>query len=199
MKKCTKCKEDKELDQFNKTDKHKDGLKNWCKLCVREYDKIYQEKNKHIRETKRNEKKHLKKEYDKINSKLYSALNKEKRKSYRKEKYHNDPLFKLKVLCNSYIRTSLKRNNYIKSNRTEEIIGCTIEELKIYLESKFESWMNWNNHGIYNGEENFGWDIDHIIPLSSVYEENKIIELNHYTNLQPLCSKINRDIKGNKI
>ena len=39
----------------------------------------------------------------------------------------------------------------------------------------------------------------HITPLSSVDNENDIIRLNHYTNLQPLCSKINRDIKKDKI
>jgi hypothetical protein len=25
--------------------------------------------------------------------------------------------------------------------------------------------MNWGNYGKYNGEINYGWDIDHIIPL----------------------------------
>jgi 5-methylcytosine-specific restriction endonuclease McrA len=64
--------------------------------------------------------------------------------------------------------------------------------------------MNYENKGLYNGELNYGWDIDHIIPLSSIdknlTEEERFIklkELNHYTNLQPLCSKINRDIKRN--
>ena len=59
--------------------------------------------------------------------------------------------------------------------------------------------MNWENKGLYNGTFNFGWDIDHIIPLSSASCKEDIIRLNHYTNLQPLCSKINREIKRNKI
>ena len=59
--------------------------------------------------------------------------------------------------------------------------------------------MIWENKGLYNGEFNFGWDIDHIIPLSSAKTEKDIIRLNHYTNLQPLCSKINRDIKKDHI
>ena len=59
--------------------------------------------------------------------------------------------------------------------------------------------MNWNNRGLYNGELNYGWDIDHIIPVSYAKNEEELLLLNHYTNLQPLCSKINRDIKRNKV
>lgn len=55
--------------------------------------------------------------------------------------------------------------------------------------------MNWNNYGLYNGEFNYGWDIDHIIPSSSAKCEKDAYKLSHYTNLQPLCSKINRDVK----
>ena len=40
-----------------------------------------------------------------------------------------------------------------------------------------------------------GWDIDHIEPLANATCEEDIIRLNHYTNLRPLCSKVNRDIK----
>ena len=59
--------------------------------------------------------------------------------------------------------------------------------------------MTWENKSKYNGEFNYGWDIDHIIPLSTAKTEEDIIKLNHYTNLQPLCSKINRHIKSDKI
>ena len=57
--------------------------------------------------------------------------------------------------------------------------------------------MSWSNYGLYNGEKNFGWDIDHIIPLSIANTEEEVIKLNHYTNLQPLCSYINRVVKKN--
>ena len=75
------------------------------------------------------------------------------------------------------------------------IQSVLFEEFKIYLESKFEDWMNWNNYGYFNGELNYGWDIDHINPLNSAQIEEEIIRLNHYTNLQPLCSYTNRHIK----
>ena len=59
--------------------------------------------------------------------------------------------------------------------------------------------MTWDNRGKYNGTPNFGWDIDHIIPTSTAKTIDDVITLNHYTNLQPLCSHINRDIKRNFI
>jgi hypothetical protein len=59
--------------------------------------------------------------------------------------------------------------------------------------------MSWENYGLYNGELNYGWDIDHIIPTSLANSEENVIQLNHYSNLQPLCSKVNRDIKRNLV
>lgn len=55
--------------------------------------------------------------------------------------------------------------------------------------------MNWNNYGIYNGTQQYGWDIDHKIGLKSATTEDEILKLNHFNNLQPLCGYYNRYIK----
>ena len=59
--------------------------------------------------------------------------------------------------------------------------------------------MNWDNYGNINGNHatkiNQRWQIDHQIPLSSAKTEEELIKLNHYTNLQPLCSYTNMFIK----
>jgi hypothetical protein len=78
-------------------------------------------------------------------------------------------------------------------------LGCSFDYFREYIEKKFEHWMNWNNYGKYNGDFNFGLDLDHIIPLSSADNIERLVELNHYTNFQPLCSKVNRYIKSNKL
>lgn len=83
--------------------------------------------------------------------------------------------------------------------KTFQILGCTYNEFKLHLESKFQPWMNWDNRGPHNGTPDYGWDIDHIIPLKTATCESDIIRLNHYTNLQPLCSYINRDVKRSMI
>ena len=120
------------------------------------------------------------------------------RNYYNKLKKDTDPLYKLKCNTRSYLSMVLRKFGFEKNNKSIEIIGISFEEFKLYLESKFEDWMNWDNRGLYNGELNYGWDIDHIIPISSAKTEDDIIKLNHYSNLQPLCSKINRDIKKDK-
>jgi hypothetical protein len=92
---------------------------------------------------------------------------------------------------------SFIRKGFSKKSKTFEILGCTFEEFKIHIEKQFKPWMNWENRGKYNGKINFGWDLDHIIPIYKAKTEEEIFHLNHYTNFQPLCSKINRDIKNN--
>ena len=122
-----------------------------------------------------------------------------KRSDSEKLKRVNDPLFKVTESIRSSIRKSIKKLGFTKKSKTHKILGCSFEEFKLYLESKFEPWMSWNNYGLYNGELNYGWDIDHVMPLSSANSEEEILRLNHFSNLQPLCSKINRDIKSDRI
>ena len=123
----------------------------------------------------------------------------EYKKEYFNNKYKNNYTFKLKCSISSLIRESIKSKGFNKKSKSVDILGCSIEEFKLHLESKFESWMTWDNKGLYNGQFNYGWDIDHIIPISSGNTEDEVIKLNNYKNLQPLCSKINRDIKRDKL
>lgn len=176
----------------------------------RESDKKYAEKTKEQKRLydaeyrKRNaeEKKLRDKQYYEANkerlkekAKDYRTNNREKINQYHIERKKNDPLYKLKCNLRSLIKESFKRKGFTKNSKTYQIIGCTYEQFKEHLEKQFEPWMTWDNYGLYNGTECYGWDIDHIIPLKTAKTENDVIRLCHYTNLQPLCSHINRDIK----
>lgn len=114
-------------------------------------------------------------------------------------RYNSDSMYKLKVDMRNLIKQSFNSKSYNKSSKTEDILGCSYYEFKKYIEDQFEPWMTWENKGLYNGEFNYGWDIDHIIPVSSAKNMDEMIILNHYKNLRPLCSKINRYIKRDKI
>ena len=148
-------------------------------------------------------KKTPKERYQESGRKNYFA-NKEKIRKVaslrHKKRLATDILYKLKIKTKNIIYRAFK-GKYIKKTHTNELIGCSSEFLKKYLESKFENWMNWENYGRYNGELNYGWDIDHIIPLSSASSEEELIKLNYYTNLQPLwattaIARKNGDLKS---
>jgi hypothetical protein len=75
-----------------------------------------------------------------------------------------------------------------------------MQQLKQHIESLFESWMNWENHGSYNSNYRT-WQIDHINPHSSFHYENMDCEEFKkcwaLSNLRPLESLANIK-KGNK-
>jgi len=121
---------------------------------------------------------------------------------YKRNRYNSDNLYRLSKNIRNLVGNSIRNTGFSKKSKTSEILGCSFEEFKTYLESKFESWMNWNNYGNWNGqpkELNISWDIDHIIPVSSAITEEELMILNHYSNLQPLCSYYNRYYKRNNV
>lgn len=204
VKVCIKCNNCKDISLFVKN-------KNSCKDCQKEYKKQYRIKNKNkLSEKDKNYylinkysiKKRMKLNYENSKDskieyqKKYASLNKEKiseyKIEYQRNRRKNDPVFKLKYSISRSIRNSLKVKKFTKSKKTVEILGCDIEFFKIYMEQKFTNEMNWDNYGKV-------WDIDHIIPLATAITEEDVIKLNHYTNLQPLDSHINRNIKRDKI
>jgi len=213
MKQCVICKQDKELSNFYSDKSKKDRLSGRCKVCAKQYKEDNKEK---IWENR--------KEYNKINEvpiKEYSnQYNKEhseelkeirifqkpQKKEYDREYFrnraNNDPLFKLKNRIACRINESFRNMGYSKKTRTYQILGCEWVIFKDYIESKFEPWMKLENYGNPKDgilEFNKTWDLDHIIPISSAKTEEELIKLSHYTNLQPLCSKYNREIKRNII
>jgi hypothetical protein len=116
--------------------------------------------------------------------KEYRKLNKEsinnKLKIYQKERRKSDILYKTKQYMSNRIRVAFNSTGKRKCSKTEELLGCSISELKLYIESKMDIGMSWDNYGYY------GWHIDHIKPLSSAKTESELISLCHYKNLQPL-------------
>jgi len=123
----------------------------------------------------------------------------EKRNKRYNERLREDINFRIKHNMKVNFKKHIRSVNHKKDNKMINILGCTYKDFIIYIESKFESWMNFDNYGLYNGQLNYGWDLDHIIPISSGNNKDDIKKLYHYTNFQPLCSKINRDIKKDNI
>ena len=203
---CKECMKDVRKLEYLKNretimERSKEYYKNNKEECKENGRKYYNEKNDESYKQKRKEYYELNKERIKEKRKEYLKNNKEKinenQRIYIKYRTENDELFKLSKNIRTLISNTFITYKFKKGSKTHEILGCSFEEFKLYLESKFEPWMNWNNRALYNGELNYGWDIDHITPISSAKTKEDIINLNHYTNFQPLCSYKNRVIKRN--
>jgi hypothetical protein len=208
---CKKCLIEKDVCEFHKNSNSRDGLRSKCKECISFYFKYEisqdalkskKERNKIYREqNKESIKSYIKKYYDENPEKFedrrlylvkYRKKNLEYYRTYHKKRNETDSNYKLIKVLRSRLNKIIKNKNIIKGESTIFVLGCTLSEFKIYIESKFTDGMSWENYGYY------GWHIDHIIPISKGKTEEEIYKLCHFTNLQPLWAKDNLT-KGNRI
>jgi hypothetical protein len=121
-----------------------------------------------------------------LRKKQYRQKNKEKilerNKKWKYKKYHTDINYKIECILRARLHTTLSRNQ--KIDKTISLLGCSIDEFKKYIESKFREGMSWGNWSKDT------WHIDHIKPISEYDLSDPIQqkECFHYTNLQPLSA-----------
>ena len=154
--------------------------------------KIYYEANKEKLARENKAWRESNKEYCIGYAKNYKETHRKEGNERQKKKYHSDPIFKLKTNIGNAIRQGFKRIKFSKNARSQEILGCSFEEFKIYIENQFKEGMTWKNHG--------EWELDHIVPHYLARTEEEIISINHHSNWQPLWKKENGSAgKGYKL
>jgi hypothetical protein len=114
---------------------------------------------------------------EKANMKSLAAANK---------RYKSDSDFRLLKILRSRMSKAVTRGD--KSMSSIGLTGCSIEQLREWLEAQFEPEMSWSNHGVR------GWHIDHIKPcvkfdLSDPVQQRECF---HFSNLQPLWWEDNK-------
>ena len=190
---CTRCLEDKPLDEFSL---RKNGVpRRDCKACVvlraqNNYYRNHEARKAYSREYYRT---HAEKrrathtpEQRKIYNRTYYLANKQRIIAYRNEQFKArrkvDPAFKLKCYYRNRIWFILRQK---KSHKSKEYLGCSWDELKTHLEKRFQPGMSWDNYG--------QWHVDHIRPCAS-FDLNDPAQRAicfHFTNLQPLWASDN--------
>lgn len=169
--------------------------KHWCNNCHK--DRGYAYKNKILKESlchgcKMKDPEVLLKISNNSKKLKHSIESRTKISNTLYTRYGSSPLNR-KIAINLRGRLSQAvRNNY-KSGSAIKDLGCTIEQLRIHLESKFYpnpetgEAMSWDNYGRY------GWHIDHIRPLCKfdLTNEVELKEACNFMNLQPLWFKDN--------
>jgi hypothetical protein len=175
------------------------GKKNRAKITQKLKEKrhsnpeYYKEKAKKIRDSRTPEQVEAKKKYDRE----YKQKNKERLEVKRREnadKYREqkriwsnkkaatDITYRIKRNLRTRIRCALKGDMRYKVDKSEALLGCSIEFYKEYFSSLFTEGMSWEK--FMAGEI----EIDHIRPCASF---NLTIESEqracfHYANTQPL-------------
>jgi hypothetical protein len=203
MKICNKCGENKdEHSQFYKDFRKINTYKPMCKLCynliIKEYRRVHSESVKSRRQLYyiNNQEKlsvyrkiryQRNKSQELLNSKKWMEKNKDKfkiyQRKYMKQRRKTDISFRIQSNLRTRIWNALKYNR--KSNSTTNLLGCSIENFRLHIQSKFQDGMTWENYG--------EWHIDHILPCASFdlsdFEQQKVCF--HHTNLQPLWAEEN--------
>lgn len=180
MKICKKCNISLEENNFHKQVRRSDGLYPWCKVCVKKYNTDNREaknlrlKNWRLKNPEKN--------------KLLDKLSKQRRKEkiraeqriWQKRTRLLNPNFRLAQNLRTRLNMAIRYDTKVGSAVTD--LGCSIDEFKLYLETKFQPGMNWDNWS------KDGWHIDHIKPLSSfdLSDLEQFKEATHYSNMQPL-------------
>lgn len=156
-KKCTLCQVVKERGDYYESKGCKDGLNGRCKQCIRS---------------------RVKKRWQ---------GSKEKVNSYVKRRKEYDPTFRLSVAMRSMVSSIVRKSTKNPRAKTFELVGCSPEELRKHLESKFKDGMSWENYGRH------GWHVDHIRPIASfsLEDEQQQRECFNWRNLQPLWASEN--------
>jgi len=219
MKTCCRCKEIKDYDNFKKNRSRKDGYASNCRSCDKiDYEKN-KEKNSErfkkwrenniekINERKKNYRKnniekvreqernlyykridyYIKyREDNKEHYKKWRDENKDKKYEYMKERL-KIPQWRIALRCRTRIRRALK--NIPKTNKTQDLIGCSWQELVNHLENTKVPGKDYTNA-----------HIDHIKPCASfdLTDPEQQKECFHYTNLQFLPAIENLQ-KGSKL
>lgn len=107
-----------------------------------------------------------------------------------------DPNQKLAFRIRGLLRDALRRKKSTKLHSALVLLGCSIPDFRIYIESKFDVGMTWQNWG--NKQDQ--WNLDHIIPialfdLSRASHQERCF---HFSNYQPLWRTENQS-KGSKV
>lgn len=98
----------------------------------------------------------------------------------QRERKETDLHFRIRCNLSTRISAAVRRSKGRKWDSSAALIGCTIADLRVHLESLFRPGMSWANYG--------EWHIDHRQPCAAfdLREESQQLACFHFLNLQPL-------------
>jgi hypothetical protein len=195
-KKCSRCGSLKPLQSF----RHQNDRANrssHCDECRKEYHRRYDRANRDPNERRVRARSYYWNNRNRAlqSSRKWRLNNPEKQLAQSRRRNTRKRLnvqSRISEALRARVRDAIKYNR--KSASTMTLLGCKIPSFRTYLESLWETGMNWENYG------HKGWHIDHIIPcslfdLSKPEHQRRCF---HFSNMQPMWWTENLS-KGSKI
>lgn len=183
LKTCKTCAKEKEATEFVIKSRGKDWSNPNCLGCRREYKRKWYSANRgkaigYVKKWYENNPEKAS-EVARDNSKNH----RERINRRRRQRRTTDPKFKLECLLRGRIRQAISSLRGKPGSAVRDA-GCSMGELKLYLEHGFTEEMSWENHGEF-------WELDHIVPLAAfdLTDREQFLKACHYTNLQPLSKE----------
>jgi hypothetical protein len=107
--------------------------------------------------------------------------------AYKNLQYQSNLSFRITERLRHRLRMALRWSRASKLASSIDLLGCSIADFKIYIESKFEIGMSWENYGYK------GWHIDHIMPcaLFDLTNPDHQKQCFHFSNMQPMWATRN--------
>lgn len=214
---CTKCKEEKALEEFNRDKNKKYGRSSYCRACVNSYNKKYYKNN--YNKIKKKVKLYRENNIEKVKdtNKAWRDANPGKMRAYKKVYVETNP-DKVKASKKKYADANRdKKKEYYQRNKKniatnqrkkyrEDPVFRTIVSLRRQTSRlgnyKSESTIKivgcspqefWKRNGSPSVEQLQDLHIDHIVPLSwfDLSNEDHVAVSSHHSNLQYLNSEDN--------
>lgn len=197
MRKCNSCGIKKRVAEFCWRDKARTTKRRECRVCRAAYIREYRVKNPakyRSYETNRDFEQRINRlEYGKRYVATHLEQTRLKHRRWIAHKRATDPQYKILNTLRARLSANVRVNREPKTSLTKNLLGCSISDFRLHLESQFKEGMMWSNYG----KE---WEIDHILPCA-IFDLTKPEHLKrcfHFSNLQPLPITVNRK-KGAKI
>ena len=200
MKACTKCKQEKALDQFRPDPRYRGGYTTWCIACLRAARLAHYAANREAVRAQNaawyagNRERALAKsrEWYRANAteraaqiearrRKYIEQDRERKRNYRRRVLATSPEARLRSRVSSQIRYAL---NTGKGGATwASLLGYSAADLRAHLERQFLPGMGWHNLN--------KWHIDHIVPLAAFPRPLDLRAAWALPNLRPLWREEN--------
>ncbi len=121
MKFCPRCKDKKELSEFSKSQREKDGLQQWCKKCCQTYRRSNKGKEAHQRSSRKYQQTDAGKEASRKAHQKHRQTDKGK-KTDRKASQKRRLLYPEKVKANSMVRCAIAAGTLTRPSHCESCL-----------------------------------------------------------------------------